>query len=381
MSLAAYAELQRILSRSLDFLYSGTDTPSGLQVNCDYMLIIKTFETQIMAWKQQWVDHRNWEAPSGDMAPTLRYKKLISEFYFNYAMLVLNSFGLQNALERAPVDIGHFFARVHTSAHACAVLVRDELGPSGFMRFSPDSHFVQTSYAVLSLLKLVRPEFQAFLDNEQSTLGLVRDVADTLDNIAANRLHTPALYSGFLRALIAAKIEPHGADGMQQLQQQQQQQQQQHGVVGGALDGSQDQALGAYAYAHDPAFLLNEFQFDSEMGPAADLSTFPPTMAPAPPAPPPNALTGGDSLAMEHILGTGFWESMLVPGYGSADGLSGGFVFGAGGSGLITPRFGMSPAASGVNTPRGGGGAAGAGGLTQMSINHAFGGEGVKIDS
>ncbi len=49
--------------------------------------------------------------------------------------------------------------------------------------------------------------------------------------------------------------------------------------------------------------------------------------------------------------------------------------------GLITPRFGMSPAASGVNTPRGGGGVAGGGGLTQMSINHAFGGESVKIDS
>jgi hypothetical protein len=69
-------------------------------------------------------------------------------------MLVLNSFGLQNALERSPLDIGHFFARCHSSAIACAVLVRDQLGPRGFMKYSPDSHFVQTSYAVLSLLKV-----------------------------------------------------------------------------------------------------------------------------------------------------------------------------------------------------------------------------------
>jgi hypothetical protein len=69
-------------------------------------------------------------------------------------MLVLNSFGLQNALERAPLDIGHFFARCHSSATACAVLVRDNLGPRGFMKYSPDSNFVQTSYAVLSLLKV-----------------------------------------------------------------------------------------------------------------------------------------------------------------------------------------------------------------------------------
>ena len=79
---------------------------------------------------------------------------MISEFYFNYAMLVLNSFGLQNALERAPINIPHFFARCHTSAMSCALIVRDRLGPSGYIRYSPDSHFVQISYAVLSLLKV-----------------------------------------------------------------------------------------------------------------------------------------------------------------------------------------------------------------------------------
>ena len=64
------------------------------------------------------------------------------------------------------------------------------------------------------------------------------------------------------------------------------------------------------------------------------------------------------------------------------DGLSGGFVFGANGSGLITPRFGGSPIESGANTP----GRMGAGGaLTQMSINAAFDNSrqegGIKIDS
>jgi len=69
-------------------------------------------------------------------------------------MLVLNSFGLQNALERSPVDIAYFFARCQYCATTVATTVRDELGPSGYMKYSPDSHFVQTSYAVLSLLKV-----------------------------------------------------------------------------------------------------------------------------------------------------------------------------------------------------------------------------------
>ena len=78
----------------------------------------------------------------------------MAEFFANYSMLVINSFGLQNAMERSPIDIPHFFARVHSSAKTCAILVKEELGPRDFLKYSPDSHFVFTSYAVLSLLKV-----------------------------------------------------------------------------------------------------------------------------------------------------------------------------------------------------------------------------------
>lgn len=55
------------------------------------------------------------------------------------------------------------------------------------------------------------------------------------------------------------------------------------------------------------------------------------------------------------------------------DGLSGGFVFGVGGSGLITPRLGLTPTHSGTNTP-GRGGVAIGNELTQQNINAAFDG-------
>lgn len=89
------------------------------------------------------------------LSPNVRdYKVLISQFYFHYAMLVLNSFGLQDALDRTPINIGHFFARCHCSAMSCATLARDYLGPKGYLRYSPDSHCVMISYAVLTLLKV-----------------------------------------------------------------------------------------------------------------------------------------------------------------------------------------------------------------------------------
>jgi hypothetical protein len=78
----------------------------------------------------------------------------MTEFLASYAMLVINSFGLQNAMERSPIDIPHFFARVHSAAKTCAIVVKEELGPLDFMKYAPDSYFVFTSYAVLSLLKV-----------------------------------------------------------------------------------------------------------------------------------------------------------------------------------------------------------------------------------
>ncbi|KZS89974.1 hypothetical protein SISNIDRAFT_416396 [Sistotremastrum niveocremeum HHB9708] len=343
--IAAYVELQRILSRSLDFLYSGTSSASGLQTDCDYLLVIKTIETQILAWNNEWVTYRRFA--SSTFYENTEYRKAIGKFYFNYTMLVINSFGLQNALERSNVDIGHFFARCHSSATACATLARDILGPLGYLRYSPDSTFVQCSYAVLTLLKLVRPEFQSFMESEAKTISLVKDIADLLEAVAATPQHTPALYSAFLRALISAKTESsrgvspklgatenlsgtptfsaNHSDGIN-------------------MQATQESALNPRNFS-GRNYILSDFQFTGEMGPVADISTFPPTMVPA------VDIESPDMLSMDSVLSAGFWDSVLVPGYSNTlEGLSGGVVYGAGGSGLITPRLG-TPIVSSSGTP------------------------------
>ena len=105
-------------------------------------------------------------------------------------------------------------------------------------------------------------------------------------------------------------------DDVEQQQQQQQQQQQlnadgssgsQSGGDGNAY-GNSLQLFGEGGNNGNNPFMLNGFQFDSEMGPVADISTFPPTMAPHP------SEDSLGSLTMENILSSGFWDSMLVPG-------------------------------------------------------------------
>ncbi|TFK90305.1 hypothetical protein K466DRAFT_574338 [Polyporus arcularius HHB13444] len=352
-ALAAYADLQRILTRSLDLLYSGTTNSSGLQVDCDFLLVIKTMETQLLAWHHEWLNLRNVSA--GESGDVQKYRMLIANFYFHYAMLTINAFGLQNALERSAVDIGHFFARCHSSAVSCASIYKDEMGPAGFLRHAPDSHFVMGSYAVLSLLKLIRPEFQAFLDHEEKTIAIVRDVANTFDQVAVGPLHTPALYSCFLRALISARTDGSANQDGQQQQQTDSELAASHD--GAAASSSSNSSSSGHAHphvnghanghSHGPlaSHALEGFAYTGEMGPVVDISTFPPTMAP-------NSVDHMNVLSMDSILSSEFWDSVLVPGSSHAmESLSGGFVYGAGGSGFITPRMWMSPLPSGSSSP------------------------------
>jgi hypothetical protein len=83
-------------------------------------------------------------------------KKSIAQFCFNRALLLLNSLGLHDAMERSPADIAHFFSPCHYCATSCVTIARDHLGPiaSGYMKYPPDSHVVQTSYAGFTLFNV-----------------------------------------------------------------------------------------------------------------------------------------------------------------------------------------------------------------------------------
>jgi hypothetical protein len=202
------------------------------------------------------------------------------------------------------------------------------------------------------------------MDNEAQTLQIVKDVADVLGSVAANQHHMPALYSTFLRALLSARLEnqnqPHlkietspislsidpSSNGM---------------APSGFFPGATPiQANNPHLFPMN--FVPPDFPCDGEMGPVADMSTFPPTMAS-------NADDGLGVLSMDSIFSSGFWDNVLVPGQclsesafcaistlpqgysNTMDGLSGGFVFGLGGSGLISPRFGGTPEESRAPSP------------------------------
>ncbi|CAD6976042.1 unnamed protein product [Tilletia controversa] len=120
------------------------------------------------------------------------------------AVLIINSFGLQRALDLGSDDKNYFFIKCLTAAKGMLEAAMTGLRP--VLRYAPDAQFVMISYACVFLLKLLRKEFRGWIDEEE-VLSLISGVIDLLDEVAVNETHTPALNATFLRRLLNARAE------------------------------------------------------------------------------------------------------------------------------------------------------------------------------
>lgn len=171
---------------------------------------------------------------------------------------------------------------------------------------------VLSSNRDVSSTQFTRPVFRRFLVDEKKTLALIQDIADLLESIAANPQHTPALYSTFLRALVTSQTMSHGSprhDSDHRHSEQPGENGHVSNATGESTHNGSDAHFGFLGSNNDGTATPIGFPSTSEMGPVADMSTFPPTMAPT------NSHddTSG-MLSVDSILSTGFWDSVLVPG-------------------------------------------------------------------
>ena len=316
LGICALVNLLRVQTRQLDFLYSSTVTPSGLNLDLDYPAILPSFNEQLNETMQFWYrlgldsmihsrsqfgvdpqqpsgegEPRNGKAEAGEHAQrepqggtrpsgsspdlaqgeqgeaprrspppqqfcprpqelmmssandgnsaadhlrvstllalhqggppgedvdittrTMYYIARQAPLRYNYAVLVLNSFGLQYALERpadgASVDKPQYLVRcVHAAKEIIASV---KYGMREILRYAPDPTFVAVAYACVFLLKLIRPVFANYI-NEEEVIHLVNDTIEVLEDSAVDHTHTPALYASFLRSLVQSRQEQQAA--------------------------------------------------------------------------------------------------------------------------------------------------------------------------
>ena len=169
--------------------------------------------------------------------------------------------------------------------------------------------------------------------DEEKTIKLVKELAETLENVAVGPLHTPRLYSTFLKAVIASKTgavvndekegfengepsEPptspsiHTSPSTSIQSPHLQHHSQQAGTQLEMISPPPPGELSMPAPPPPNALFQNcdyYFQNDGEMGTAVDISTFPPTMAD-------HDQSSWPSLSVDNIFSNTFWDNVLVPG-------------------------------------------------------------------
>lgn len=191
------------------------------------------------------------------------------------------------------------------------------------------------------------------MESEQRTLALVNDVADTLESVAVNPSHTPALYSTFLRAVVAARkagpSQPASPRSSAAQDSSLSQNQQPRGNHSSPLDVqlASNPAAGVFGDEHqfgDGALGLKMFPpalsgtngggagatpgrdlvwnpngsttTNGNVGPSGNNNGGELDLQAAMSFQLPNPPQGDDfsSLSMDNILSGGFWDNVLIPG-------------------------------------------------------------------
>ncbi|KAF7328787.1 hypothetical protein MVEN_02507600 [Mycena venus] len=187
-------------------------SPSGLNKHVDFRSVTIAHDAKLTAFTEEWSKRFAEESDANDRKCIVRCKLL--PFLVAYSRLVMFSFGFQQAYQRGLQTTDHiFFTKCLESAKAVLRNMVEGLAPTGFMRYSPDGHFIFASFASAFLLKLLRPEFSHLMpkEEENQVYDLIGRLIQTLSSpeIAIDDRHTPKLYARFLAGLLSR----HRRDG------------------------------------------------------------------------------------------------------------------------------------------------------------------------
>ncbi|KAI0795864.1 hypothetical protein C8Q75DRAFT_744153 [Abortiporus biennis] len=206
LGLCAYTALLRVVAKFHEEIFSDPDTPSGLNQRLDFLEVTSRHDEHLTRFFEEW--SRRFREDTDTSDPGAVFRSTLLPFLTSYSRLVMYSFGFQGAFRRGMQNSDHIFLeKCFDSAKSVIKCMIEVLAPSGYMRYSPDGHFIFATFASAFLLKLLKPEFSSLLTKAQQDdiFELIARLIHTLNSpeIAIDDRHTPRLHARFLAGLLS----------------------------------------------------------------------------------------------------------------------------------------------------------------------------------
>ncbi|PWN52012.1 hypothetical protein IE53DRAFT_378489 [Violaceomyces palustris] len=172
----------------------GNSEDGGLALEDNLVAAAERFDRQVEDWRES-VAYRS-ELPEIS-AIDRHFHNTMNTFFLHYYSLVTHKLALQWAKRFAIEQVGVSQSTAAFHASMALQTALEALDPRGYLETCPDNYFVFCSYSALSYLQL------SSAGEKEATLIILDRLCQCFERISLHEKHAPAIYSKFLRSVIA----------------------------------------------------------------------------------------------------------------------------------------------------------------------------------
>lgn len=221
LGISALADLLKLTSRQIDVLSSSSKTwaPSAAAdsgnrsstVDFDCETMMRIYNDELETYRRTWEQRGFFSSPQQPTSPeddihlfTMYYVTKQATLRYNYAVLVLNSYGLQycalNPSKSPPVQSICLPSAISASQNILKAAIE---GLGDWLAYAPHTVLSLVGYGAVLLVKLARFTHDAAL--RQRLLSHVEEAVEFLERVALGPKHKPARLASMIRAVLSSK--------------------------------------------------------------------------------------------------------------------------------------------------------------------------------
>jgi hypothetical protein len=203
--LGRYTQLLRIVTEFYATVYEDDPGPDGTRVkSVNLRAIAEENEEKIKKFERETLAMYARDSDSSN--PACVYRAQLMPFLGDYYRLTAFSTCLSRCVEEggSTADRQYFIESCFKAASALVNFAVEILPPSGYLRYSIDTHFGFMTFAAGFLLKLLKPHFTTTLTASQrtSSLSLVRHLILKFRESTVDDKHVPGTYADLLEKMM-----------------------------------------------------------------------------------------------------------------------------------------------------------------------------------